>query len=106
MSEFRLPPYPPYRPPTPPEPEEFLGQIWADSHWVDYARGTEASSRRWQAEKPAERRVIDWISHEVKMNSTCPVEGTHVKHLDPHEELRPHGVVIFTCGACGITMVD
>lgn len=45
-------------------PEEFLGQILIDGKWVDYARGTEAASRSWQAGDPTKRRVVDWIYKE------------------------------------------
>jgi hypothetical protein len=45
-------------------PEEYLGQILIDGKWVDYARGTEATSRAWQAGDPANRRVVDWIWKE------------------------------------------
>lgn len=41
--------------------EEWLGQILIDGKWLDYARGTEDASRRWQASDPANRRVVDWI---------------------------------------------
>ena len=50
-------------------PEEFLGQILVRNaegvdEWVDYSRGTEDAARRWQAEKPDTRRVVDWIYKE------------------------------------------
>jgi hypothetical protein len=41
--------------------EEYLGQILVEGRWLDYARGTEAASRRWQAADPKNRRVVDWI---------------------------------------------
>lgn len=47
------------------EPETFLGQIRVEGEWLDYARGHEAESRRWQAADPANRRVVDWISREI-----------------------------------------
>lgn len=42
-------------------PETWLGQIFHEGQWLDYARGFEAPSRRWQAEDPTNRRVVDWI---------------------------------------------
>lgn len=44
--------------------ETFLGQILHDGKWLDYARGHEAESRKWQSEDPANRRVVDWIHKE------------------------------------------
>lgn len=43
------------------EPESFLGQILVDGTWLDYARGSEEDSRRWQQGDPTRRRVVDWI---------------------------------------------
>lgn len=47
-------------------PHEHLGQIRTgpDARWEDYTRGTEAEARRWQAEDPANRRVVHWIYKE------------------------------------------
>jgi hypothetical protein len=41
--------------------ESWLGQIRVDGKWVDFARGFEGESRRWQAGDPTNRRVVDWI---------------------------------------------
>lgn len=41
--------------------EEYLGQILVEGRWLDFARGTEASAKRWQAADPKNRRVVDWI---------------------------------------------
>ena len=45
-------------------PEEFLGQIWHEGRWLDYARGTEAASKAWCEQSPEDRRVVDWIWKE------------------------------------------
>jgi hypothetical protein len=52
--------------------ETWLGQIWQDDQWMDYARGTEASSRRWQREDPENRRVVDWIRKENILVANTP----------------------------------
>jgi hypothetical protein len=46
------------------EPETYLGQILIDGEWLDYARGHEQESRRWQQADPTRRRVVDWIRKE------------------------------------------
>ena len=45
-------------------PETFLGQIFHEGEWLDYARGHEPESRRWQAGDRLNRRVVDWIRKE------------------------------------------
>jgi hypothetical protein len=54
------------------QPEEFLGQVRsASGGWMDYARGNEGQSRRWQASEPGDRRVVDWITGEVLIPAVC-----------------------------------
>ena len=48
-----------------PDVEGWLGQILIDGKWLDYARGYEAESRRWQAADPESRRLVHWISGKV-----------------------------------------
>lgn len=58
------------------EPEAFLGQVLIDGKWLDYARGHEEPSRRWQQADPTRRRVVDWIYKErvIVPASTAPEE--------------------------------
>lgn len=71
--------------------EEFLGQIKMDGRWVDYARGVEAESRKWQAADPGARRVVDWISKEVIVPAECEAfnirkEGVCGTPLTAHDD--------------------
>ena len=61
------------------EPEEWLGQVLGTAEvdgpanagkWIDYARGHEAESRRWQAQDPTQRRVVHWIKRTVLIPNT------------------------------------
>ena len=45
--------------------ETFLGQLFIEGVWMDYARSTEGPAREWAAADPERRRVVDWISKEV-----------------------------------------
>ena len=57
--------------------ETYLGQIRHEGKWLDYARGTEASARSWQAEEPSDRRVVDWIKKEqVLIPAICEAFNT------------------------------
>ena len=48
-----------------PDEEGWLGQILVDGKWMDYARGFEEESKRWQAADPVNRRIVHWISSEI-----------------------------------------
>lgn len=46
--------------------ETYLGQIWIDGEWVDYARGTREIAWVWaicgdSTTRATRRRVVDWI---------------------------------------------
>lgn len=59
--------------------EEWLGQILVKGEWIDYARGTEAASREWQAANTDNRRVVDWIYKErvlIPSTNTRPPRRT------------------------------
>lgn len=59
--------------------EEWLGQIFHDGTWMDYARGHEAESRRWQAGDPTKRRLVHWISKEVLVAESGDSAEAHVE---------------------------
>ena len=69
-------------------PEEFLGQILTDGQWVDYARGTETASRRWQADDPKNRRVVDWIDKAKVIVAPTP-EPRFYTYDDLHKAITP-----------------
>lgn len=70
------------------ETESWLGQTLIDGEWLDFARGTERASRCWQAERPTERRVVDWIDKgKVLIPPTVEAEP------DPSVKVTLTGVV-------------
>lgn len=62
--------------------------------------GGRVGDRRLRHEETAD------IVHEWDEEHRCSVVDGVMRHLDPHEERHPHGVRVFTCGACNIRLVD
>lgn len=61
--------------------DTWLGQILVEGEWLDYARGQEAESRRWQAGDPENRRVVDWIRKDrilVPAQAVVPEDAVSV----------------------------
>jgi hypothetical protein len=59
----------------PPGEEGWLGQIWLNGRWADYARGYEDETRQWQAAEPATRRIVHWITRDILVFSTNACDG-------------------------------
>lgn len=53
-----------------PNVEGWLGQIWMHGKWMDYARGLEFESKKWQATDPTNRRIVHWTSGKVLVPPT------------------------------------
>lgn len=55
-----------------PEPGEegWVGQIFSNGKWMDYARGFEVETRAWQLGDPAHRRIKHWITGKVIVPAT------------------------------------
>ena len=60
-----------------PKYETCLGQIKVDGKWMDYARGTHETSRKWFEGDPENRRVVDWI---YKERIIFPAEQRTITH--------------------------
>lgn len=81
--------------------DTWLGQIRTiHGKWVDYARGQEAESRKWQAADPENRRVVDWIHKDrilvpaqVDTTGDVVVEAENGQLSSP--ELGPDGKPMF-----------
>lgn len=68
-----------------PDVEGWLGQIIHEGRWVDYARGYEAESRAWQAEKPDHRRLVHWITRVVLVGHQRVCQGCGIGCDDERE---------------------